>query len=164
MCQIKLLWQSIQYMLTMSHQWHGQESPKSEIAMFLPNTPSLCPAIRPAAFLNKKWLSLHSLTVNFHTNSTILLSPSETLHTASVTATNCTVGPHRICAGLICSTFTPSFYCWFYPHTMCVCFILHTVRVYKVEAGRSHGPVALRQAALTRTDQRRAKINRACLI
>lgn len=47
---------------------------------------------------------------------------------------------------------------------VCVCFILHTVRVYKVEAGGSHGPVALRQAALTRTDQRRAKINRGGLI
>lgn len=48
--------------------------------------------------------------------------------------------------------------------TCCVCFILHTVRVYKVEAGRSRGPVALWQAALTRTDQRRAKINRHSLI
>lgn len=74
----------------------------------------------------------------------------------------------RISARLIRSTFTPPAFIADFVHTLrvcvCVCFILHTVRVYKVEAGGSHGPVALRQAALTRTDQRRAKINRGGLI
>lgn len=56
---------------------------------------------------------------------------------------------------LIPSTLTASLYCRFLSSGR-VCFILHTVRVYKVEAGRSCGPVTLRRAALTRTDQRKA--------
>lgn len=79
--------------------------------------------------------------MTFHTGSTTSRSLSETLHTVSVINTNCTAGLDQICSALIHPTFTPSFYCRFYPHAA-LCFILHTVRVYKVEAGRSRGTAA----------------------
>lgn len=101
--------------------------------------------------------------VNFHTNPTIFPSPSQALCAASINTPNCGTGQNpRLFK--IARLSHPAFIADLSTHCVCVCVILHTLKVHKVESGRSRGSVALQQAALTRTDQRRVKINRGSLI